>query len=116
MAVMAGKAADVGSSVVSDWSSRLQSMCDGYALKDIFNADKTGLFFTALPTRQLAIKGEKAKRGKKSKERITVLLTCFAIGEKLTALVIGHSANCCCFRSLDSSPNLPVTYTSNRRA
>ena len=72
MAVLSGEAADVDASIVSDWSSRLQSMCDGYALRDIFNADETGLFFRALPTRSLAIKGEEAKGGKKSKERVTV--------------------------------------------
>ena len=116
MAVLSGEAADVDASIVSDWSSRLQSMCDGYALRDIFNADETDLFFRALPTRSLAIKGEEAKGGKKSKERVTVLLACSAIGEKLTPLVIGHSTNPRCFRALGRSPNLPVTYTSNRRA
>ena len=113
IAVLSGEAADVDPSVVSDWSSRLQSMCDGYAMKDIFHADETGLFFRALPTRSLAIKGLEAKGGKKSKERITVLLACSAIGEKLTPLVIGHNANPRCFRASGSSPNLPVTYTSN---
>ena len=61
-------------SVVSDWSNRLESVCEGYALKDIFNPDETGLFYRALPTRSLAPKGEEARGGKKSKDRITVLL------------------------------------------
>ena len=63
MAVLSGEAADVEPSVVSDWGVRLKSVCDGNALRDIFNGDKTGLFYRALPTRSLAVKG-----GKKSKE------------------------------------------------
>ena len=64
----------------------------------------------ALPSRSLAVKGEEAKGGNKSKKQITVLLACSAIGEKLTPFVIGHSANPCCFRALGSPPNLPITY------
>ena len=50
---------------------------------------------------------------KKSKERITVLLACSAIGEKLAPLVIGHSAQPRCFRG---HLCLPVTYAHNRKA
>ena len=58
MAVLSGEAADVDPAIVTDWNTRLESMCEGYALRDIFNADETGLFIRALPTRSLAVKGE----------------------------------------------------------
>ena len=46
MVVLSGEAADVDPTVVSDWSERLKTiLCQGYALKDIFNADETGLFY-----------------------------------------------------------------------
>ena len=64
-------------------------MCNGYVLKNIFNADEMGLFFSGLLTCSLVFKGDKAEKGKKSKEKITVLLACFAM---LIPLVIGHSA------------------------
>ena len=113
MVVLSGEAADVDPTVVSDWSERLKTICQGYALKGIFNADETGLFYRALPTRSMAVKGVKTSGGKKSKERITVLLACSAIGEKLTPFVIGHSERPRCFRG---HLCLPVTYTSNRKA
>jgi hypothetical protein len=45
-----------------------------YEPKNIYNADKTGLFFRVSPTKSLAVKGEKCIGGKTSKERLTVLL------------------------------------------
>lgn len=110
MSILSGEAADVDPIVVSDWSAQLKTLCEGYAPKDIFNADETGLFFRALPTRSLVVRGDEAKEGKKSKDRITVLLACSAIGENVTPLVIGHSAKPRCFRRFPSHLCLPVTY------
>ena len=62
--------------------------CEGYATKDIFNCDETGLFYRTLPTRSLVVKG-----GKQAKDRITVLLCASVSGEKLQPLVIGKSRN-----------------------
>ena len=109
MAVLLREATDVDLFVVSDWSGRLKSICQGYALRDIFNDDETGLFYRIMPTRSLSVKGEKAKGRKKSKDRITVLFACSAIGEKLTSSLIGYSANSRCFRGLISHLHLPVT-------
>ncbi len=97
--------------VVEDWRGRLKCLCQGsYHLRDIFNADETGLFYRDL---SMTIKGETVKGGKKSKERITALLACSAEGEKLVPLVIGHSVNPRCFKGLAS---LPVSYSSNKKA
>ena len=90
--------------------------CDGYRLEEIFNADETGLFFRALPSRSLTVKGDDCRGGKKSKDRISVLLACSAVGEKLTPFVIGHSARPRCFKGLASTLCLPVTYFSNKKA
>ena len=116
MSTLSGEAADVSESVVEDWGRRLESLCKGYQLRDIFNADETGLFYRALPTKSMSVKGEEAKGGKKSKERITVLLACSAEGEKLMPFVIGHSANPRCFKGLASLACLPVSYSSNKKA
>ena len=58
MSVLSGESADVDSAVVEDWSKRLSSICSGYKLEDIFNADETGLFYRAMPTRSLVVKGD----------------------------------------------------------
>lgn len=87
--VLSGEGADVSSEVVEDWEKRLSHMCEGYALKDIFNADETGLFYRALPSRSLVAKGDMCKGGKQGKERMTVLLCASATGEKVRPLVIG---------------------------
>jgi hypothetical protein len=36
---------DVDDAVVSDWLTKLHSICEGYEPKDIFNMDETGLFY-----------------------------------------------------------------------
>lgn len=33
------------------WMERLRELCKGYQLKDIWNMDKSGCFFKALPTK-----------------------------------------------------------------
>lgn len=59
-------------------------------------------------------KGEDCHGGKRSKERITLLLTTNATGtDKLKALVIGKSAKPRCFKGIKS---LPVEYHSNKKA
>ena len=116
LATLSGEAADVDPVVVDDWKKRLESICEGYDLRDIFNADETGLYYRALPSRSMVVRGDEAKGGKKSKERITVLLACSAVGEKLKPLVIGNSAKPRCFKKLPSLLCLPVTYASNKKA
>ena len=116
MSTLSGEAADVSESVVEDWSRRLDSVCKGYWLQDIVNADETGFFYRALPTKSMSVKGEEARGGKKSKEKITVLLACSAEREKLMPFVIGHSANPRCFKGLASLECLPVSYSSNKKA
>ncbi|CAF4641859.1 unnamed protein product, partial [Rotaria magnacalcarata] len=65
---------------------------DGFNENDVFNADETGLFYRATPDRSLVLSNEECKGGKKSKERLTVLLYSNLTGtEKLKPVVIGKS-------------------------
>ena len=52
--------------MVEDWGRCLDSVCKGYQLQDIFNAAETGLFYRALPTKSMTVKGEETKVGKRS--------------------------------------------------
>ena len=65
MSTLSGEAADVSESMVDDWRRHLESVCEGYQLRDIFNADETGIFYRALPTKSMKVKGEEARGGKK---------------------------------------------------
>ena len=107
--VLSGELADVKEEVVQECARRLKDKCEGYVLKDIFNADEIGLFFSPLPVRSFVIKGDECKGGKLSKDRLTVLLCASATSEKLMPLVIGRSANPRCFKSCHMT-SLHATY------
>lgn len=82
-AVLSGESADVEQIAVNDWEKRLDALLEGYELQDIFNADETGVFFRSMPEKSLVVRGEMCAGGKKSKDRLTLLLACSATGEKL---------------------------------
>ncbi|XP_022782963.1 tigger transposable element-derived protein 6-like [Stylophora pistillata] len=85
-------------------------------MKDRFKADITGFMWKATLTQTLNVRGEKCTGGKKSKERVTVLVAYNQDGtEKLSLLVIEKYARPRCFRN--SNMNLlPVTYESQKKA
>lgn len=109
-----GEAKKADETVVSDWLAKLQSLISGYEPRDVFNADEAGLFFNLQPEKSLCLKGEACQGGKKSKERITVLLCCNADGsEKLKLTVIGKSQKPRCFKR---ESHLPCVYRANKKA
>jgi hypothetical protein len=71
------------------------------------------LFWKLLPENTLAFKNEKAAGGKKSKDRVTVLVGASMTGEKLPLFVIGRREKPRCFRSVTK---LPVRYKANRKS
>lgn len=112
---LCGESAEVSEETCQDWMKRIPQLTAGYGLKDIYNADETGLYYRALPNRSMVVAGDPRRGTKTSKERLTVLLACSASGDKLKPLVIGKAENPRCFRGLDKSL-LPVTYRSNKKA
>lgn len=60
---------------VNEWKSKIGELIKDYnGNYNIQNCDETGLFFRAIPSKTLKLKGEQCKGGKLSKERIIVLL------------------------------------------
>ena len=115
--VLRGESADLDESAASTFKCRIPSIIDKYDVKDVFNADETGLFYRALPTRSLIQRGESSNGGKQSKERLSILLTTSMLGEKLKPLVIGHAAYPRAFRKTNITvDNLPVYWRSNKKA
>lgn len=112
---ISGESADVSQESVDQFLQKLPTMLLGYKPEDIYNADESGLYFRALPDKTLAFKSEKCVGGKMSKERLTILFCTNMVGEKEKLLVIGKAARP---RALKNVPlnNLPVTWTSNKKA
>ena len=89
----------------------------GYELKDIWNADETGLFWRALPDKSLSMKKGRCKGGKYAKQRITVLLIANALGEKEPPIIIGRSLTPRCFKNVkDTRRPCGSYYYANKKA
>jgi hypothetical protein len=88
---VSGEARGVNTETTTEWLTTVwPSIREGYADKDVFNADGTCIFFRLTPDRTLKFKGEKCVGGKLSKERITDLVCANADGsKKRNLLVIG---------------------------
>ena len=112
---MCGESGSITADMTADWLlSKLPSLLDEFRPEDIFNADETGLFWKCLPNKLLTLKGETCSGGKRSKDRITVLVCANMTGsQKLPLLVIGKFARPRCFRNVRT---LPVQYESNTKA
>ncbi|XP_068117493.1 tigger transposable element-derived protein 4-like [Hyperolius riggenbachi] len=101
--------------LAKDWlENKLPHLLDHYETRNIFNADETGLFFKLLPDRTTTFKGDACHGGKRSEDRLTLLLATNMNGsEKLPLLAIGKTAKPRCFKGVKL---LPVQYKHNRKA
>jgi hypothetical protein len=113
--VLIGDSNEVDPEVVSRFQAKFSDFVGDFEPKNIFNADECGLFYKAMPDHSLVIKGDSCKAGKRSKERLTVLLCASITGEKLQPFVIGKSTNPRCFKNM-APHQLPVTWRSHRKA
>ncbi|XP_014260374.1 tigger transposable element-derived protein 6 [Cimex lectularius] len=110
-----GESGSVNEYTVEEWTSKIESIIEGYAPKDVFNADETGLFYRALPDKTLCFKGENCAGGKVAKERLTVLLCASMTGEKIKPLVIGKAAKPRCFKGVNME-TVGVSWKFNSKA
>ena len=115
-AKVCGESAIVSERTVDDWKTRLPEIPKGYEPHDIFNFDKSGFFYRALPDNPPPrFKGTDCKGGKVARKRLTVGFCCNMAGDFEKLFVIGKSANSRCFKSIDQK-SLPVSYVSSNRA
>lgn len=110
-----GESADVNVENVESWKEKLFALLKDYAPKDVFNADETGLYYRALPTRTYALKNDKCPGRKTAKQRITILFCANMEGEKEEPLIIGKSKNPRCFKGAHID-KLPLEWVSNKKA
>ena len=87
---ISGESGDVEGPTVDSWSEQLPELVTVYAQNDIWNMDKTGLFWKALPDRGFGVKGKQCMGGKKSKQRFTVAFFVTASGKKENQLLFGR--------------------------
>lgn len=80
-----------------------------YSLKNMYNADETGLYYKSLPRKTLASCEETEAPGlKESKQRVTIMNCANADGShKIPLLLIGLSKRPRCFKGVQ---HLPVVY------
>ena len=110
-----GENASVDLSVCAEWKElTLKPILQRYSAENIFNADETGLYWRLLPDKTHAVKGETCSGGKKSKERVTLLVCTNMTGtQKRPLLVIGKFQRPRCFSGV---ANLPTEYKGNKNA
>ena len=108
-----GEAESVNQQAVENWQNiKLLEVLKELVPENIFNTDKTGLFFQCLPDRTQELKHENCSRGKMSKEKLTVIASASMMGEKLPLLVFGKSPKPRCFKGENK---LPLEYKSNSK-
>jgi hypothetical protein len=81
-----GEAASAPLEEIPKFQAKLQEVIKEYRPEDVYNADETGLYWRMEPDKTLAMGPISGK--KKAKDRITILLTCSATGDKLPPLLI----------------------------
>jgi hypothetical protein len=113
--VVSGESGSVSQDSVDYWiNESLPALLNGYELKDIFNAHETTLILFFDARQESKKRGEACTGGKKSRERLTVLLRCNAEGtEKLAPLVTVKFAKPRCFKNIST---LPCKYPNNSNA
>lgn len=110
-----GESADVNIEDVTFWKEKLLTILKDYAPRDVFNADETGLYYRALPTKTYALKDDKCNGKKTAKQRLTILFCANMEGEKEEPLIIGKSKNPRCFKGAHIE-KLPLQWVSNKKA
>jgi len=115
--VICGESADVKEIDCLEWTNNvLTGLLENYSEENIFNDDETGLFHKCTPDKSMAFKSESCQGGKRSKDRVTVIIGSNMNGsEKLPLLLIGKSKNPRCFRNVNLH-NFYLKYEHNKIA
>ncbi|KAI6658194.1 Tigger transposable element-derived protein 6 [Oopsacas minuta] len=110
---LSGEAASANKVVVMNWMEQIPELIEGYDPKNIFNCDETGLYYKQTTSLSLVMPGDACHGGKAQKERLTLLICCSWMGEKVKPLIIGKSTRPRCLRSVDLE-NMSISYKSQK--
>ena len=108
-----GEAEAVNLQSLLDWKQQvLQPLLRQFSADDVFNLDETGLFWQLLPNKTLSFRRERCTGGKKSKQRITLLVGANMSGtKKFPLLAIGKSKRPRAFQNKE----IIIKYKQTRR-
>ncbi|KAL0852532.1 hypothetical protein ABMA27_017022 [Loxostege sticticalis] len=113
-----GEKLSADTSAIAEFRVKLKGVIEEHKLLlcQIYNADETGLYWRAMPTRTPAGGNETSAPGyKKNKDRITVLCGANASKEHELKLAVGKSKNPRAFKHVDTL-TLPVHYYNQSSA
>lgn len=109
-----GEAADVNPEMTNTWlQESLPALMKQFDPCNIYNFDEFALFWKLTPDQTLTFRDKKCVGGKRSKNRITILVGSSMTGEKWPLLMIGKFKKPRCFGKLTL---YPIEYKANRRA
>ncbi|XP_025419503.1 tigger transposable element-derived protein 4-like [Sipha flava] len=107
----------------SGWLEKIKSrngivekIISEYDSKDIFNAHEFGLFFKYTPDRTLTFKGDTCHGGKKSKERVTVMVGANMTGTKKIKTLLDWKVKTTKVLQKKNVESLTVIYAYNKKA
>lgn len=104
--------ADIDAAVCREWLSG--DPLAFYLIDDVFNTDKTALYYKLLPNKTITFQGDDCVSRKKSKERLTVMACANAMGtERYQLLLICKAAKPRCFKGVKT---LLIDYVANKKA
>jgi hypothetical protein len=100
--------------IIEESLPRIRTILDQYALADIYNMDKIGLFYRMQADNSLATRQLEGR--KQNKERITIIVCCNVDkSDKLPLWIIDKSFCPCCFKNINID-NLDCKYHANKNA
>ena len=97
-----GEAASADQSQLQEFKDKLKDRSQNYEMKDIFNIDETALYIKNTKNKSFVIDVDHDNKNVKcEKTRISILVGCNTLGEKLPLLAIGKSNNPRCFKNIN---------------
>ena len=110
---LSGEAASINKVVVTNWMKQIPELIEGYDPKDVFNSDETGLYYKQSTSLFLVMLGDSCHGGKAQKERITLLICCSWMAEKVKLLITGKSFRPRCLRGVELD-SMAISYKSQK--
>jgi hypothetical protein len=110
---LCGSSEHYDKNAATEYVKNFEYVVKGYDPKDIFNCDESCFYIRGQNSKSFVI--DENSIPKKDSEKITCLLTCSMLGEKLPLFIIGRSRKPRCFKDFDFS-KLKVRYAANKTA
>jgi hypothetical protein len=111
---ISGEAGSAPINEIPQMRVELQEILQEYELRDIWNCDETALFWRLLPCKTIAHSPVLGK--KRSKERVSILVTCNASGDEKLPLLFIHKYETPRILKGIEKKSLPVWYYWNSKA